>query len=46
MKGSKGDILFNAGHVEVHERGDKIFISSGVEMIIPSNFLNKGGKDL
>jgi len=46
VKGSKGDILFNAGHVEVHERGDKIFISSGVEMIIPSNFLNKGDKDL
>ena len=44
VKGSKGDILFNAGHVEIHERGDKIFISSGVELILPSSFLNKGSK--
>ena len=44
VKGSKGDILFNAGHVEIHERGNKIFISSGVELIIPSNFLNKESK--
>lgn len=45
VKGSKGDILFNAGHVEIHERGDKIFISSGVELILPSSFLSKGSKD-
>ncbi|MDG1664733.1 MAG: hypothetical protein P8H67_02975 [Hyphomicrobiales bacterium] len=44
VKGSKGDILFNAGHVEIHERGNKIFISSGVELIIPSSFLNKESK--
>ena len=40
VKGKKGDILFNAGHVEIHERGEKIFISSGVEMIIPASFLD------
>ena len=39
MKGKKGGILFNAGHVEIHEGGKKIFISSGVEMIIPASFL-------
>ena len=41
VKGSKGNILFNAGHVEIHERGDKIFISSGVEMTIPASFLDQ-----
>ena len=39
VKGSKGDIVFTAGHVEIHGRGEKIFISSGVEMIIPASFL-------
>lgn len=41
VKGSKGNILFNAGHVEIHERGEKIFISSGVEMTIPANFIDQ-----
>jgi len=39
VKGKKSGILFNAGHVEIHEGGKKIFISSGVEMIIPASFL-------
>ena len=45
VRGSKGDILFTAGHVEIHERGEKIFISSGVEMIIPASFLEEVGEE-
>jgi len=39
VKGKKSGIFFNAGHVEIHEGGKRIFISSGVEMIIPASFL-------
>jgi hypothetical protein len=45
VRGSKGDIFFTAGHVEIHERGEKIFISSGVEMIIPASFLKEVGEE-
>ena len=45
VRGSKGDIFFTAGHVEIHERGEKIFISSGVEMIIPASFLEEVGEE-
>ena len=36
----------HAGHVEIHERGEKIFISSGVEMTIPASFLEEVGEEI
>ena len=37
----KSEIEFDAGHVEIHERGNKIFISSGVKLIIPASFIKQ-----
>ena len=45
VQGRKGEIEFDAGHVEIHERGNKIFISSGVKLIIPSSFMKQIGKE-
>ena len=41
VQGRKGEIEFDAGHVEIHERGNKIFISSGVKLIIPASFIKQ-----
>tara|TARA_B100000214_G_scaffold232904_1_gene170024 strand:+ start:30 stop:638 length:609 start_codon:yes stop_codon:yes gene_type:complete len=41
VQGKKGEIEFDAGHVEIHERGNKIFISSGVKLIIPASFIKQ-----
>ena len=41
VQGRKGEIEFDAGNVEIHERGNKIFISSGVKLIIPSSFMKQ-----
>lgn len=41
VQGRKGQIEFDAGHVEIHERGNKIFISSGVKLIIPASFIKQ-----
>ena len=41
VQGRKGEIEFDAGHVEIHERGNKIFISSGVKLNIPDSFIKK-----
>jgi hypothetical protein len=45
VQGRKGEIEFDAGHVEIHERGNKIFISSGVKLIIPSSFMKQIGEE-
>ena len=45
VQGRKGDIEFDAGHVEIHERGNKIYISSGVKLIIPASFIQKIKKE-
>ena len=41
VQGRKGEVEFDAGHVEIHERGNKIFISSGVKLIIPASFIKQ-----
>ena len=41
VQGRKCQIEFDAGHVEIHERGNKIFISSGVKLIIPASFIKQ-----
>ena len=41
VQGRKGDIEFDAGHVEIHERGNKIYISSGVKLTIPASFMQQ-----
>lgn len=41
VQGRKGEIEFDAGHVEIHERGNKIFISSGVKLLIPASFIKQ-----
>ena len=41
VQGRKGEIEFDAGHVEIHERGNKIFISSGIKLILPASFIQK-----
>ena len=41
VQGRKGEIEFDAGHVEIHERGNKIFICSGVKLIIPASFIKQ-----
>ena len=41
VQGKKGEVEFDAGHVEIHERGNKIFISSGVKLIIPASFIKQ-----
>jgi len=41
VQGRKGEVEFDAGHVEIHERGNKIFISSGVNLIIPASFIKQ-----
>ena len=41
VQGRKGEIEFDAGNVEIHERGNKIFISSGVKLIIPPSFMKQ-----
>ena len=45
VQGRKGEIEFDAGNVEIHERGNKIFISSGVKLIIPSSFMKQISKE-
>jgi len=45
VQGRKGEIEFDAGNVEIHERGNKIFISSGVKLIIPSSFMKQIGEE-
>tara|TARA_B100000378_G_C18014282_1_gene401867 strand:- start:260 stop:874 length:615 start_codon:yes stop_codon:yes gene_type:complete len=42
VKGQKGDIFFEAGKMEVEDKGDKISLSSGVFMSIPSKSINGG----
>ena len=42
VKGQKGDLFFEAGKMEVEDKGDKIFLSSGVFMSIPSKSVNGG----
>ena len=45
VQGRKGDIEFDAGHVEIHERGNKIYISSGVKLTIPASFMQQIKKE-
>ena len=45
VQGKKGEIEFDAGHVEIHERGNKIFISSGIKLIVPASFIQKIGEE-
>ena len=45
VQGRKGEIEFDAGHVEIHERGNKIFISSGIKLIVPASFIQKIGEE-
>ena len=45
VQGRKGDIEFDAGHVEIHERGNKIYISSGVKLTIPSSYIQHMNKE-
>lgn len=45
VQGRKGDIEFDAGHVEIHERGNKIYISSGVKLTIPASFIQQIKKE-
>ena len=42
VKGQKGDLFFEAGKMEVEDKGDKISLSSGVFMSIPSKSINGG----
>ena len=44
VQGRKGEIEFDAGHVEIHERGNKIFISSGIKLIVPASLIQKIGE--
>ena len=34
INGGKEDIVFESGKIEIHDKGDKIFFSSGVKLII------------
>ena len=45
VQGRKGDIEFDAGHVEIHDRGNKIYISSGVKLTIPASFMQQIKKE-
>lgn len=45
VQGRKGEIEFDAGHVEIHERGNKIFISSGIKLILPASFIQQIGEE-
>ena len=45
VQGKKGEIEFDAGHVEIHERGNKIFISSGIKLIVPASLIQKIGEE-
>ena len=45
VQGKKGEIEFDAGHVEIHERGNKIFISSGIKLILPASLIQKIGEE-